>query len=178
MPGRKPPWRSSVRHAHGISRKEPRGTRVERVVIRDGDAISQMLADGAHLGTGGSAHPARGPATANRLANFDDANLRPAPRGGGGQCAVERAGDPRRRRPDHLAAGDLPDGTPAGVVGGTRCPRRSADDQDAIAGRIRRLLELADRRAGVGHSGHWGGSCGRRRTGGDQPIELVTQPKE
>lgn len=132
--------------------RESRG--VDRVVIRDGDAISAML---TRLG----AHDAvllweerrmrrEVRATANRLANFDDANLRRSARaavaaGARVSRAIEILGD---EIPDHLrAAGEL------------RLAHRQASleelgqladppmTKDAVAGRIRRLLAMADRRA-------------------------------
>jgi hypothetical protein len=89
-------------------------------------------------------------ATANRLANFDDANLRRSARAAVAAGArVERAmvilGDDV---PDHLAA-----------AGRLRLQHKQASleelgaladppmTKDAIAGRIRRLLALADKRA-------------------------------
>ncbi len=89
-------------------------------------------------------------ATANRLANFDDANLRRSARAAVAAAArVERAlqilGEDV---PDHLAA-----------AGRLRVEHRQASleelgqladppmTKDAVAGRIRRLLSMADRRA-------------------------------
>lgn len=89
-------------------------------------------------------------ATANRLANFDDANLRRSARAAVAAAArVERAleilGDDV---PDHLAA-----------AGKLRVEHRQASleelgqladppmTKDAVAGRIRRLLSMADRKA-------------------------------
>jgi DNA-binding protein WhiA len=138
----------------GIPAKSREVRGVERVVIRDGDAISQMLARmGAHSSVlvweeRRTRREVR--ATANRLANFDDANLRRSARAAVAASArVERAleilGDDV---PDHLAA-----------AGRLRMEHRQASleelgaladppmTKDAIAGRIRRLLGLADRRA-------------------------------
>jgi DNA-binding protein WhiA len=127
---------------------------VDRVVIRDGDAISAIL---TRLGAHDSVlaweerrirRAVRG--TANRLANFDDANLRRSARaavaaGARVERALEILGD---EAPEHLIeAGQL------------RIKHRQASleelgqaadpplTKDAIAGRIRRLLALADRRA-------------------------------
>ena len=89
-------------------------------------------------------------ATANRLANFDDANLRRSARAAVAAAArVERAleilGD---EVPDHLAA-----------AGHLRITHRQASleelgqladppmTKDAVAGRIRRLLSTADKKA-------------------------------
>ncbi|SNS40929.1 hypothetical protein SAMN06309944_0140 [Micrococcales bacterium KH10] len=132
--------------------REVRG--VDRVVIRDGDAIAEML---KRMGASSTLQvwlerrehrEVRG--TANRLANFDDANLRRSARAAVAASArVERAfeilGDDV---PDHLRqAGEL------------RIAHREASleelgqhadpplTKDAVAGRIRRLLATADRRA-------------------------------
>lgn len=138
----------------GIAAKSREVRGVERVVIRDGDAISQMLARmGAHSSVlvweeRRTRREVR--ATANRLANFDDANLRRSARAAVAASArVERAleilGDDV---PDHLAA-----------AGRLRMEHRQSSleelgtladppmTKDAVAGRIRRLLGLADRRA-------------------------------
>ncbi len=84
--------------------REVRG--VHRVVIRDGEAISAMLAvmgatrDGAQLG-GAAAAPRGASDGVNRLVNFDDANLRRSAQAAVAACArVERAMEtPRRRGP-------------------------------------------------------------------------------
>jgi DNA-binding protein WhiA len=127
---------------------------VDRVVIRDGDAIKDLL---TRLGAHGSVlvwedrrvrREVR--ATANRLANFDDANLRRSARAAVAAGArVERALEILgAEAPDHLI-----------VAGELRIKHRQASleelgqlaepalTKDAIAGRIRRLLALADRRA-------------------------------
>jgi DNA-binding protein WhiA len=132
--------------------REVRG--IDRVVIRDGDAISAMLTRmGAHesvLAWEERRMRREVRATANRLANFDDANLRRSARAAVAAGArVERAmvilGDDV---PDHLAA-----------AGRLRLQHKQASleelgaladppmTKDAIAGRIRRLLALADKRA-------------------------------
>ncbi|WP_040517634.1 DNA-binding protein WhiA [Gordonia neofelifaecis] len=138
----------------GISAKarEVRGS--DRVVIRDGEAIGALL-------TRMGAHDTRlvweerrmrreVRATANRLANFDDANLRRSARAAVAAAArVERAleilGDDV---PDHLLS-----------AGRLRVEHRQASleelgqladppmTKDAVAGRIRRLLSMADKRA-------------------------------
>lgn len=132
--------------------REVRG--VHRVVIRDGDSISAMLRImGATktLEEWEELRARRGVrATANRLVNFDDANLRRSAQAAVAACArVERAleilGD---GVPEHLlAAGQL------------RLAHRDASldelghhadppmTKDAVAGRIRRLLAMADKRA-------------------------------
>ena len=132
--------------------REVRG--VDRVVVRDGDAISTLLARlGAHqsvLAWEERRMRREVRATANRLANFDDANLRRSARaavaaGARVQRAMEILGDDA---PEHLlAAGRLRlDHSQASLeeLGGIADPPMT---KDAIAGRIRRLLALADRRA-------------------------------
>ncbi|PIF01628.1 MAG: DNA-binding protein WhiA [Propionibacterium sp.] len=136
----------------GISAKSRESRGVERVVIRDGDAIADLL---THMG----AHESRlrweerrmrreVRAQANRLANFDDANLRRSARAAVAASArVERAleilGDDM---PQHLV-----------VAGKLRLAHREASleelgrlhepplTKDAVAGRIRRLLATADK---------------------------------
>jgi DNA-binding protein WhiA len=132
--------------------REVRG--VDRVVIKDGDAISALLTRlGAHdsvLAWEDRRMRREVRATANRLANFDDANLRRSARaavaaGARVERALEILGD---AAPQHLI-----------VAGELRIKHRQASleelgqlaepalTKDAIAGRIRRLLALADRRA-------------------------------
>jgi DNA-binding protein WhiA len=136
----------------GAKARDVRG--IDRVVIRDGDAISAIL---TRLGAHDSVlvweerrirRAVRG--TANRLANFDDANLRRSARaavaaGARVERALEILGD---EAPEHLI-----------VAGQLRIKHRQASleelgqlaepplTKDAIAGRIRRLLALADKRA-------------------------------
>ncbi|WP_084467111.1 DNA-binding protein WhiA, partial [Nocardia arthritidis] len=138
----------------GITAKarEVRGT--DRVVVRDGEAIGALLTRmGAH-GTRMVWEERRlrreVRATANRLANFDDANLRRSARAAVAAAArVERALEILSDDvPDHLAA-----------AGRLRVQHRQASleelgqladppmTKDAVAGRIRRLLSMADRRA-------------------------------
>ena len=127
---------------------------VDRVVVKDGDAISALLARlGAHdsVLTWEERRVRREVrATANRLANFDDANLRRSARaavaaGARVERALEILGDDA---PEHLCD-----------AGRLRIANRQASleelgqladppmTKDAIAGRIRRLLAMADRRA-------------------------------
>ncbi len=132
--------------------REVRG--IDRVVIRDGDAISAMLTRmGAHesvLAWEERRMRREVRATANRLANFDDANLRRSARaavaaGARVERALEILGD---EVPDHLkAAGQLRlqhKQASLEELGGLADPPMT---KDAIAGRIRRLLALADKRA-------------------------------
>jgi hypothetical protein len=139
----------------GISAKAREVRGVDRVVIRDGDAISALLTRlGAHeslLAWEERRLRREVRATANRLANFDDANLRRSARaavaaGARVERALEILGD---EVPDHLK-----------LAGSLRVEHKQASleelgqlhdpplTKDAIAGRIRRLLAMADKRAG------------------------------
>ena len=132
--------------------REVRG--VDRVVIRDGDAIGALLTRlGAHdtvLAWEERRMRREVRATANRLANFDDANLRRSARaavaaGSRVKRALEILGDDV---PEHLAAaGRLRlDQSQASLeeLGQLADPPLT---KDAVAGRIRRLLAMADKRA-------------------------------
>jgi len=132
--------------------REVRG--VDRVVVRDGDAIGALLTRlGAHeavLAWEERRMRREVRATANRLANFDDANLRRSARaavaaGARVERALELLGDDV---PDHLlAAGQL---RLAHQQASLEELGQFADPpltKDAVAGRIRRLLAMADRRA-------------------------------
>ncbi len=142
--------------------REVRG--VDRVVIRDGEAIAAMLTRlGAHdsvLAWEERRMRREVRATANRLANFDDANLRRSARAAVAAGArVERALEILgAEAPEHLV-----------MAGRLRVANRQASleelgqladpplTKDAIAGRIRRLLAMADRRAAdLGHAEHRG----------------------
>lgn len=132
--------------------REVRG--VYRVVVREGEAIATMLTQmGAHtqvLRWEEMRLRREVRATANRLANFDDANLRRSAQaavaaGARVERALEILGD---QIPDHLRyAGELR----------LKHKQASLDElghladppmtKDAIAGRIRRLLAMADKRA-------------------------------
>ena len=132
--------------------REVRG--VDRVVIRDGDALGALLTRlGAH--TAVMAWEERRMrrevrATANRLANFDDANLRRS-----AQAAV--AAGARVARAMEILGSEIPDHLKA--AGDLRITHKQASleelgalsdpplTKDAIAGRIRRLLAMADKRA-------------------------------
>ena len=124
------------------------------MVVRDGDAIGAMLTRlGAHssvLAWEERRMRREVRATANRLANFDDANLRRSARAAVAAAArVERALEILGAdAPDHLSA-----------AGQLRLTHRQASleelgqlaepqmTKDAVAGRIRRLLAMADKRA-------------------------------
>ncbi|MFR9803516.1 DNA-binding protein WhiA [Pseudonocardia sp. RS010] len=138
----------------GVTAKAREVRGADRVVVRDGDAIGALLTRmGAHESV--MAWEERRMrrevrATANRLANFDDANLRRSARAAVAAAArVKRAleilGDDV---PDHLlAAGRLrAEHTQASLeeLGQLADPPMT---KDAVAGRIRRLLHMADKRA-------------------------------
>jgi DNA-binding protein WhiA len=136
----------------GAKARQVRG--VDRVVVRDGDAIGALLTRlGAHesvLAWEERRMRREVRATANRLANFDDANLRRSAR-----AAVAASARVRRaleilaeEAPEHLLmAGHLrTEHTQASLeeLGQLADPPLT---KDAVAGRIRRLLALADKRA-------------------------------
>src|SRR5215469_10991664 len=116
--------------------REVRG--VDRVVVRDGDAISALLTRlGAHdsvLAWEERRMRREVRAAANRLANFDDANLRRSARATDAAEHLTTAGMLRieHRQASLEELGQLAD------------PQLT---KDAIAGRIRRLLAMADKRA-------------------------------
>jgi len=141
-------------HRLGIAAKAREVRGVPRVVVRDGEAIRVALAE---MGATRTAHAWEEQrqrrevrAGVNRLVNFDDANLRRSAQAAVAACArVERAleilGD---EVPEHLReAGEL------------RLAHRDASldelghhadpplTKDAVAGRIRRLLAMADKKA-------------------------------
>jgi cell division protein WhiA len=138
----------------GISAKAREVRAVDRVVVKDGDAIAALLTRlGAHSSvlTWEERRVRREVrATANRLANFDDANLRRSAR-----AAVAAAA--RVTRALEILADDAPEHLV--TAGRLRLEHRQASleelgaladppmTKDAIAGRIRRLLALADKRA-------------------------------
>jgi len=132
--------------------REVRG--VHRVVVRDGEAIAAILrlmgADQTVAAWEEMRQRREVRATANRLVNFDDANLRRSAQAAVAACArVERALEILADDvPKHLKyAGDLR----------LRFRDASLDElghhadppmtKDAVAGRIRRLLAMADKKA-------------------------------
>jgi DNA-binding protein WhiA len=143
---------SARRMGIGAKAREVRG--VDRVVVRDGDAIGALLTRvGAHscvLAWEERRMRREVRATANRLANFDDANLRRSAR-----AAV--AAGARVERAMEILGNDAPGHLLE--AGRLRLTHRQASleelgsladptlTKDAVAGRIRRLLALADRRA-------------------------------
>src|ERR687893_1130548 len=132
--------------------REVRGT--DRVVVRDGEAIGALLtrmgAQDTRLTWEERRMRREVRATANRLANFDDANLRRSARAA--VAAAERVSEALKilgdDAPDHLL-----------VAGRLRREHANASleelgqraeppmTKDAVAGRIRRLLAMADKRA-------------------------------
>lgn len=139
----------------GITAKAREVRGVDRVVIRDGDAIGVLLTRlGAHesvLAWEERRMRREVRATANRLANFDDANLRRSARAAVAASArVARAMEILGEQiPDHLKeAGELRithGQASLEELGSLASPPMT---KDAIAGRIRRLLAMADKRAG------------------------------
>lgn len=133
--------------------REVRG--VDRVVIRDGDAIGALLTRlGAHdsvLAWEERRVRREVRAAANRLANFDDANLRRSARaavaaGARVKRALELLGD---EAPEHLvAAGQLRMAHSQASLEELGALADPPMTKDAVAGRIRRLLAMADKRAG------------------------------
>lgn len=138
----------------GITAKAREVRGVDRVVIRDGDAIGILLTRlGAHesvLAWEERRMRREVRATANRLANFDDANLRRSARAAVAASArVQRAMEILGEGiPDHLKeAGELRithGQASLEELGSLATPPMT---KDAIAGRIRRLLAMADKRA-------------------------------
>lgn len=138
----------------GVSAKSREVRGVDRVVIRDGDAIATLLTRlGAHDSVieweqKRTRREVRG--TANRLANFDDANLRRS-----AQAAV--AAGARVQRAFEILGDDVPEHLIE--AGRLRLENKEASleelgkladpqlTKDAVAGRIRRLLATADKRA-------------------------------
>jgi cell division protein WhiA len=138
----------------GVAAKAREVRGVDRVVVRDGDAIGALLTRlGAHesvLAWEERRMRREVRATANALANFDDANMRRSARaavaaGARVQRALEILGDDV---PEHLVeAGRLRvEHQQASLeeLGSLADPPMT---KDAIAGRIRRLLAMADKRA-------------------------------
>ncbi len=140
----------------GVSAKAREVRGVDRVVVRDGEAIATLLTRmGAHDATLAweekrLRREVRG--TANRLANFDDANLRRSAR------AAVAAGARVERALEILGEDTIPEHLL--VAGRLRLEHKQASleelgqlsdpplTKDAVAGRIRRLLAMADKRAG------------------------------
>src|ERR1700710_2607091 len=138
----------------GVAAKAREVRGADRVVVRDGDAIGALLTRiGAHssvLQWEERRMRREVRATANRLANFDDANLRRSVKAAVTASArvnraLELLGD---GVPDHLiTAGRLRvehEQASLGELGQLADPPMT---KDAVAGRIRRLLAMAGKRA-------------------------------
>lgn len=138
----------------GIAAKAREVRGVHRVVIRDGEKIGQMLRLMGAVASVADWEALRARrevrATANRLVNFDDANLRRSAQAAVAACArVERALE--------ILGEDLP--VHLLYAGQLRLNHREASldelghfadppmTKDAVAGRIRRLLAMADKQA-------------------------------
>ncbi|WP_261164274.1 DNA-binding protein WhiA [Microbacterium sp. Marseille-Q6965] len=141
-------------HRIGVAAKAREVRGVPRVVVREPDAIKGMLVAIGAVNTASEWDQLRQRrevrAGVNRLVNFDDANLRRSAQAAVAACArVERALEILGEEvPEHLRqAGQL------------RLTHRDASldelgqhadpplTKDAVAGRIRRLLAMADKRA-------------------------------
>ena len=139
----------------GVQTKSREVRGLPRVVVREGDAIARLLERMGAVSTLADWEAQRSAkevrATANRLVNFDDANLRRSAQAAVAACArVERALE--------ILQGEVPDHLE--YAGRLRLDHREASldelghyadppmTQDAVAGRIRRLLAMADKRAG------------------------------
>jgi DNA-binding protein WhiA len=138
----------------GVAAKAREVRGVHRVVVREGEAIAVMLTQmGAHtqvLKWEELRLRREVRATANRLANFDDANLRRS-----AQAAV--AAGARVERALEILGDDIPDHLR--YAGELRLKHKQASldelghlsdppmTKDAVAGRIRRLLAMADKKA-------------------------------
>lgn len=136
----------------GAKAREVRG--VNRVVIREGEAISALLVLMGAVDSVSAWEEMRQRrevrATANRLVNFDDANLRRSAQAAVAACSrVERA--------LYILDGDVPEHLRYAGELRLRFRDASLDElghhadppmtKDAVAGRVRRLLAMADKRA-------------------------------
>lgn len=138
----------------GVTAKAREVRGADRVVVRDGEAIGDLLtrmgANDTRLVWEERRMRREVRATANRLANFDDANLRRSAR-----AAVAAAA--RVERALQILGADVPDHL--AQAGALRVQHRQSSleelgqladpvmTKDAVAGRIRRLLSMADKRA-------------------------------
>ncbi len=138
----------------GVQAKSREVRGMPRVIVREGDAIAKLLGRIGAVSTLADWEAQRQRkevrAATNRLVNFDDANLRRSAQAAVAACArVERALEILGAEvPDHLQ-----------YAGRLRLDHREASldelshyadppmTKDAVAGRIRRLLAMADKRA-------------------------------
>lgn len=143
-------------HRIGIAAKAREVRGMPRVVVREGESIRALLSLMGAEKTAAAWEEMRQRrevrAGVNRLVNFDDANLRRSAQAAVAACArVERALEILGEDvPDHLR-----------MAGELRLSHRDASldelghhadpplTKDAVAGRIRRLLAMADKRAQV-----------------------------
>lgn len=138
----------------GIDAKSREIRGQNKVLIRDAESIGEMLgamgAAQARTSWDELRRARETRATANRLVNFDDANLRRSAQASVAACArVERAleilGD---EIPEHLKyAGELRLAHREASLDDLGARAEPALTKDAIAGRIRRLLAMADKEA-------------------------------
>ena len=139
-------WRGAF-IAHGSLTEPGRSSSLE-ITCPGPEAALALVGAARRLGIVAKAREVR--ATANRLANFDDANLRRSARAAVAAAArVQRAMEILGPTiPDHLKeAGDLRINhgqASLEELGSLATPPMT---KDAIAGRIRRLLAMADKRA-------------------------------
>lgn len=138
----------------GVNAKAREVRNVFRVVVRDGEGITELLRQMGCVDQVDKWEELRNRrevrGAANRLANFDDANLRRS-----AQAAV--AASARVQRALEILGADAPDHLK--YAGELRLKHKDASldelgrlaeppmTKDAVAGRIRRLLATADRRA-------------------------------
>lgn len=138
----------------GVTAKTKQSRGVDRVAVRDAESIGALLtrmgAQQVRLEWEDKSMSRRVRTSSNRLANFDDANLRRSAR-----AAITAAA--RVERAMELLADEVPEHL--AEAGQLRIRHRHASleelgrladpqmTKDAVAGRIRRLLSMADKRA-------------------------------
>lgn len=138
----------------GVAAKAREVRNVYRVVVRDGDAITELLTQIGCIEQVEKWEELRNRreirGTANRLANFDDANLRRSAQaavaaGARVQRALEILGE---EAPEHLRyAGELRLNHKDASLDELGRLANPPMTKDAVAGRIRRLLATADKKA-------------------------------
>ena len=138
----------------GVASKAREVRMAHRVMVRDGEAISELLTAMGAPGAVAEWEKLRARrevrATANRLVNFDDANLRRSAQAAVAACArVERALELLGEDiPEHLLyAGNLRLNFRDASLDELGHPADPPLTKDAVAGRIRRLLAMADKKA-------------------------------
>lgn len=143
-----------VARRFGVAAKAREVRNVYRVVVRDGDAITELLKQIGCIEQVEKWEELRNRreirGTANRLANFDDANLRRSAQaavaaGARVQRALEILGE---EAPEHLRyAGELRLNHKDASLDELGRLANPPMTKDAVAGRIRRLLATADKKA-------------------------------